>query len=79
MAIEGINDIFSPEVLQKLFPEDRTDQFFDALYGDASEGVYDISLKFNTHRQGQLEFELHLSQRPSMSIESKSQMRFSMS
>lgn len=64
MAIEGINDIFTPDVLQKLFPEDRTDQFFDALYGDASEGVYDISLKFNTHRQGQLEFELHLSQRP---------------
>jgi len=64
MKLEGLHDIFKHDVLQNLFPEDRTDQFFDALYGDATEGVYDISLKFKTHRQERLEFELHLSRRP---------------
>jgi hypothetical protein len=64
MKSEEISDIFTPDVLQQLFPEDRTDQFFDALYGDAAEGTYDISLKFKSHRPNRLEFELHLLQRP---------------
>ncbi len=64
MKSEEINDIFTPDVLQQLFPEDRTDQFFDALYGDAAEGTYDISLKFKNHNQNRLELELYLLQRP---------------
>ncbi|MDH3394308.1 MAG: pancreas/duodenum homeobox protein 1, partial [Desulfobulbaceae bacterium] len=42
------------------------DQFFEALFGDASEGAYDISLAFIEHRPADntLLFELHLSQRP---------------
>lgn len=64
MKSEEISDIFTPDVLQQLFPEDRTDQFFDALYGDAAEGTYDISLKFKSYNQNRLELELHLLQRP---------------
>ena len=64
MKSEEIINIFTQDILQQLFPEDRTDQFFDALYGDAAEGTYDISLKFKRHSPNRLEFELHLLQRP---------------
>jgi len=66
--MDSFNDIFTPGVLKKLFPEDRSDQFFDALYGDAAEGAYDIRLEFKTHREKRLEFELCLTQRPGQCI-----------
>ena len=62
--MKHFNDIFTEDVLKNLFPEDRSDTFFDALYGDANEGAYDISLKFKEHGEKLLEFELHLTQRP---------------
>ena len=63
MDAKGFNEIFTPGVLKKLFPEDRSDQFFDALYGDATEGSYDIRLEFKNHQENRLEFELYLTQR----------------
>ncbi|UCD31150.1 MAG: pancreas/duodenum homeobox protein 1 [Desulfobacterales bacterium] len=60
MQIDGV---FTPDVLNELFPDHLSDMFFDALYGDAGEGVYDIRLKFKGHRENRLEFELHLVQR----------------
>ena len=68
MGAKGFNDIFTPGVLKKLFPEDRSDRFFDALYGDAAEGAYDIRLEFKNHRENRLEFELCLTQRPGQCI-----------
>jgi len=68
MATESFNDIFTRDVLNKLFPAERADSFFDALYGDAGEGAYDISLNFKTHQENRLEFELHLTQRPGKCI-----------
>lgn len=47
-----------------LFPKDRADSFFEAIFGDASEGSYDISLEFKTQTRDRLEFEFHLKQRP---------------
>ena len=64
MTGEISNDIFSPDVLKELFPEDRSDRFFDALYGDSTEGAYDIRLEFKEHSQNKLLFELQLEQRP---------------
>ena len=64
----NVNDIFTPEVLNKLFPAERADSFFNALYGDASEGAYDIRLKFKSYQNNRLEFELHLTQRPGKCI-----------
>jgi len=64
MMAKRFNDIFTPDVLKKLFPEDRADRFFDALFGDPAEGAYDISLEFREHSQDRLKFELHLTQRP---------------
>jgi len=58
-----INEVFTPDVLEELFPDHLTDMFFDALYGDAAEGVYDIRLTFDEYRENRLEFELHLVQR----------------
>ena len=52
------------ESLDRLFPPDRSDLFFDALYGDISEGAYDIQLEFKSYSEGRFEFSFHLKQRP---------------
>ncbi len=52
------------ESLDRLFPPDRSDNFFEALYGDISEGAYDIQLVFKSYSKGTLEFAFHLKQRP---------------
>jgi hypothetical protein len=65
---EGFDTLFTPEVLRKLFPEDRSDRFFDALYGDAEEGAYDIYLEYSGARKNRLEFMLRLTQRPGKCI-----------
>lgn len=64
MTIDDFKDIFTPDILKKLFPEDRTDQFFDALFGDASAGAYDIALEFKGVSQNKLAFQFNLRQRP---------------
>ncbi|SLM33260.1 conserved hypothetical protein [Desulfamplus magnetovallimortis] len=61
--IEGSN-IFTRERLDKIFPSDRTDNFFEALYGDASDGAYDISLEYKGMDDEKIMFEFHLKQRP---------------
>lgn len=62
----NFKELFNQQTLSKIFPPDRADQFFEALFGDASEGAYDISLVFKEHRSSDntLHFELHLTQRP---------------
>lgn len=68
MDDKGFDKLFTPDVLKRLFPEDRSDRFFDALYGDAKEGAYDISLEFTGSRENRLEFMLRLTQRPGKCI-----------
>ncbi len=58
------DEIFTLDALEKLFPKDRSNKFFDALYGDASEGAYDILLKFDGQSKDALYFEFHLKERP---------------
>jgi len=58
------NAIYNEETLSKLLPETRSDEFFEALYGDAEEGAYDISLAYVKADENTLEFELQLKQRP---------------
>ncbi|RRD69185.1 MULTISPECIES: hypothetical protein [unclassified Desulfovibrio] len=50
--------------LDKVFPTERTDAFFDALFGGAEEGAYDIRLvcRHVSPREARLDFELR--QRP---------------
>lgn len=59
------SEVFSRDALDTLFPKDRSNQFFDALFGDASEGAYDITLEFDgTTDNNTLNFKIHLNQRP---------------
>lgn len=64
MAAIDFKDIFSENVLSDIFPRNRADKFFDALYGDVSEGAYDINLKFKGTSEDRLDFEFHLRERP---------------
>lgn len=56
--------MLNKKAIDNLFPSDRADQFFEALFGDASEGSYDISLEFQSQGENSLFFEFHLKQRP---------------
>lgn len=54
---------FTQDVLDKIFPPHRADQFFEALFGDAEEGAYDISLVYRGKSEDQIGFEFRLKQR----------------
>lgn len=56
--------LFRQEKLDALFPPQRSDQFFEALFGDAGEGAYNIRLTFKDCKAGTLLFDLELHQRP---------------
>jgi hypothetical protein len=58
--------IFSDQVLDEIFPEARSDQFFEALYGDIQEGAYSIGLRFKRFdaSRSMLHFALELRERP---------------
>lgn len=56
--------LFSSEHLSSIFPEHRADDFFDALFGDAEEGAYDITLVFKKADSHELVFEFRLQRRP---------------
>ena len=58
------DDIFTEAKLIELFPADRADAFFEALFGDAEEGSYDIALAYVGEQGDTLKFEIHLTQRP---------------
>lgn len=56
--------LFKRHVLDKIFPADRSDRFFEALFGDAAEGAYDISLVYCGEAQDRIDFQFQLDQRP---------------
>ncbi len=64
MTIPNFNALFTLQATQAMFPEKRTNQFFDALFGDENEGAYKISLKFIKHNAKTLHFEFQLKQKP---------------
>lgn len=66
MNTESLRNIFTDEVLAELFPPARTNDFFEALFGDAAEGAYDIKLRFQGFSKSPsiLQFNLDLLERP---------------
>ena len=64
MTAKSFETLFTPERLESLFPASRADRFFDALFGDAREGAYDIRLDYDGSQDGQLHFLFQLSERP---------------
>jgi len=57
-------NFFQPQVLEEIFPADRSDRFFEALFGDADEGAYDISLVYCGETGNRIDFHFQLDQRP---------------
>lgn len=66
MNNHSLREIFTEEVLAELFPTSRTNDFFEALFGDAAEGAYDIKLRFQgfSESASTLQFNLDLLERP---------------
>ena len=64
MASGDYSPLFTKKVLEDLFPVDRADSFFEAIYGEVSEGAYDIRLAFNKSTDGTLNFQFNLHRRP---------------
>ena len=56
--------LFPQHVLDAIFPAERADQFFEALFGDSSEGAYDIVLAYTGASDERIDFEFQLNQRP---------------
>lgn len=59
-----ISEIFTQEFLDTLLPPGRSDEFFEALYGDADEGAYDIKLEFISAKDERIVLAFNLTQRP---------------
>jgi hypothetical protein len=57
-------EIFSPVVLDEIWPASKADRFFEALLGDSQEGAYDMALACTGRRNDHLAFEIRLHQRP---------------
>ena len=58
------NQIFTQDFLDQLLPLNFSNKFFEALYGDASDGAYDIRLQFVSASDEQIVLEFNLIQRP---------------
>ena len=56
-------EIFTRECLNEVFPPERTDQFFEALFGDPEDGAYDIRLALMSASEKKLDFLFELHQR----------------
>ena len=57
------NQIFTQDFLDQLLPLNLSNNFFEALYGDASDGAYDIRLQFVSASDEQIVLEFNLVQR----------------
>lgn len=64
MNTDSISALFDSATLTSLFPAERANEFFDALFGDADEGAYDIELSFQDVSADKLNLELLLHERP---------------
>ena len=64
MDTSKIDTLFTSDALLQMFPKERSNEFFDALFGDASEGAYDIELAYGGTAGNTLTMELRLHERP---------------
>ena len=64
MTTDTIQSILTKENLEKIFPKERANDFFEALFGDADEGAYDIELAYRECNGNLLIMDLLLHERP---------------
>lgn len=64
MTTQQAKSVFTPEKLTSLFPPERSEAFFEALYGDADEAAFSIRLDFAMAEDSRLHFRFHLEEKP---------------
>ena len=64
MTSNTLDELLTSEALLKIFPKERTNEFFEALFGDADEGSYEIELAYRSADSSSLTLELLLHERP---------------
>lgn len=64
MDTQKIKEILTPQKLETLFPAQRSDDFFEAFYGDAQDSHFDIKLQLGKIENDRIILEFHLIQRP---------------
>lgn len=64
MTTDTITTVLTKENLESIFPKERADDFFEALFGDANEGSYDIELAYRESKGDTLIMDLLLHERP---------------
>lgn len=58
-----MDSIYTDEWCRAVFPPERTNEFFEALFGDADEGAYDIEFAFAAREGDRLDFNFNLHRR----------------
>lgn len=64
MTSDKFAPLFSADTCAELLPAGTADRFFEALFGDAAEGSYDLELKYRGSDNGALHFDILLHERP---------------
>jgi hypothetical protein len=64
VALEESMFTLDQNFLDGVFPPDRTEKFFDALFGGSEEGAYDITLVCRAQSPTRAELAFELRQRP---------------
>jgi len=64
MTTDTIKTVLTKENLARIFRKERTNDFFESLFGDANEGAYDIELAYREHDGSTLIMDLLLHERP---------------
>ncbi|CCK81033.1 hypothetical protein [Desulfobacula toluolica] len=59
-----LKQLFTQDYLDTLLPKETSDKFFEALYGDASDGAYDIRLEFISAHNKRIVLAFNLIKRP---------------
>ncbi|MCF8091308.1 MAG: pancreas/duodenum homeobox protein 1 [Desulfotignum sp.] len=59
-----MDNIFTQKFCDELLPPQTSDRFFEALYGDVSEGAYDIRLECVSIKANRVVLAFNLTQRP---------------
>ena len=59
-----LDQVFAQNYLDTLLPVEISDHFFEALYGDTSDGAYDIRLEFISANDKRVVLAFNLTQRP---------------
>ena len=57
-------ELFDSNKCAEMLPPEKADDFFEALFGDASEGSYDIELAYQGSDESSLTFNILLHERP---------------